>query len=49
MQMGGFREDIAPLHDYPPATTLPPYKSATGIGYASKKLVGNSASYIFAQ
>ena len=37
-----------PLHGYPPAPTLPSCRSATDIGYASKKLskmVGNSASY----
>ena len=31
-------------------STLPPYRSASGIAYASKKLskmVGNSASYLF--
>ena len=35
-----------PLCDYPP--TLPPYRSASGIGYASKKLskmASNLASY----
>ena len=33
-----------------PSTTLPPYKSASGIGYTSKttvfKVVSNSASYL---
>ena len=39
-----------PLYGYlpTPIPTLPPYRSATGIGYVSKKLskmAGNSASY----
>ena len=37
-----------PLHGYLPTPTLPPYKSASGIGYISKKIfkmAGNSASY----
>ena len=37
-----------PLRGYPPTPTLPPCRSATDIGYASKKLskmAGNSASY----
>ena len=36
-----------PLHGYPPAPTLSPCRSATGIGYASKdlsKIVVNSDS-----
>ena len=35
-----------PLRGYPPTPILPPYRSASGIGYASKKLskmMGNSA------
>ena len=49
--LAGFSENIAfschfvAIH---PPSTLPPYRSTTGIGYTSKKLfkmVGNSASY----
>ena len=47
----GDGEDVAFAHHFVathPPPTLPSCKSATGIGYASKKLsiiVGNSASY----
>ena len=49
--LAGFSEDVAFTHHFvathlPP--TLPPCRSATGIGYASKKLskmAGNSVSY----
>ena len=49
--LAGFSEDVAFAHHFvathlPP--TLLPYRSAIGIGYASKKLskmAGNSASY----
>ena len=37
-----------PLRGYPPAPTLLPFRSATGISYASNKLskmAGNLASY----
>ena len=38
----GFSEDVAFARHF--VATLPPYKSANGIDYASK-MVGNSASY----
>ena len=44
--LAGFGEDVAFAHHF--VATLPPCRSATGIGYTSKKLskmVGNSASY----
>ena len=50
--LADFSEDIAFVRHFVttcPPPTIPPYKSATGIGYASKKLskmVGNLASYL---
>ena len=44
----GFSEDLAFAHHFVATCWPPPYRSATGIGYASKKLsemVGNLASY----
>ena len=49
--LADFSEDVAFAHHFMatcPPTTLPPYRSAAGIGYASKKLskmAGNLASY----
>ena len=48
-----FSEDVDFAHHFValhlPAPTLPPYRSASGIGYVSKKLskmAGNSTSYL---
>ena len=49
--LAGFGENVAFARHFVathPPPTLPPFRSATGIGYASKKpskMVGNSASY----
>ena len=49
--LAGFGEDVAFAHHFVathPPPTLPPCRSATDIGYTSKKLskmAGNSASY----
>ena len=49
--LAGFSEDVTfACHFVAPhlPPTLPPYKSASGVGYTTKKLskmVGNSASY----
>ena len=40
--LAGFSEDVAFAHHFMatrPSPTLPPYRSATGIGYASKKTI----------
>ena len=48
--VAGFSEEVAFAHHFMAINltpTLPPYRSANGIGYVNKnsKVVGNSASY----